>query len=438
MSTKHARKHTEPQLGFLGLEDLVDEDPARGGRGGNKAMSAEFMRYLITQGAKDGLASMGIDALDPAGIDVLEAAGIGYDHLGEQPQYIRSFCSAVPIPFSAFDGIRSSSHTVDLTEAQEVNVLRSLAKIIAPQSTEDPQDSGNTFFTALYPRRSQAVTEDISVPLPFVSAFFDQRCPDLRTGMLSNSRAGATYLILAIITGDVELCQHCLEFGANPNSMVFLHDEDPPPGEMSHGYSPVFMAVLAEQLAVLDTLSQFGGSIHVYDRWGRTPLHAAVAMNSVEVVQWLLAKGAPRYVGDCLNLIPAESADDDYFPDLAMPNAALYGPPPPPPLAVLKAQVQAQHLLPAEDKQSAGGSGSATTTPTAEGATDVPATQLCHCLSGRPAGFCGCVDDMYARWSLDRLRTDWSPGVDFLDLFKKQSTEDRSRMVLTAASRRRK
>lgn len=400
---------------------------------GELKLTRELIECLaMAQGMQDGLAGLGLDA------STLEY--LPNKHL------IRSFCTSIPIPFSAFDGIRRSKHKVELTQAQEENVLKSFEKLVKPQ-----EDKGQG--------SSSRLTKEISVPLPFVSAFFDQRCPELRNGVLANSRSGATYLLLSVITGHQGLCSRCLKAGANPNNMSFLRDENPQLGEMMHGYSPMFIAVLAEQIAVMDLLSSCGGSVHVYDRWGRTPLHAAVAMNSVEVVQWLLAKGAPRYVGDCLNLVPAESAEEDYFPELAMPNLALRGTPPKPPLSYfLEASGQSarggeqdgekatnETEGKASGKDEAGAGAASVTAAEAAAARqfshidkDDPdrKLQLCHCHSGRPSGYCGCVDDMYMRWSLDRLTSTWSRGVDYAGLAQRQNAVEEQKRQTTTNRRR--
>lgn len=311
----------------------------------------------------------------------LDVTPYSYLSGGVDDTLIRSFCSSIPIPFHAFNGIRRSKGKVELNPAQRENAYKAFDKL----REKEPKDA------------------DISASLPFVSVFFYQRCPDLHHNEETPPAEGATFLLLSVITGDKELCQRCLALGANPNNMSFLREENMIGSDMCHGYSPMFMAVLAEQIEILDLLKANGGTIHVYDRWGRTPLHAAVAMNSVEVVQWLLANGAPRYLGDCLNILPAESAEEDYFPELAMPNPALTGFPPKPSLS---------YFLELVDESKA-----------AENALNGERAKLdpCHCHSGRPKGYCGCVDDMYYRWSLDRLNSQWSAGVRFYELAQRST-----------------
>lgn len=325
--------------------------------------------FAVPKGVQDGLAHLGLSA---------------YDYLpGED--CIRSFCSSIPIPFHAFNGIRASQGKVELSPVQRDNVLKAFDKLV----------------------EGVDAAKEISEPLPFVTAFFYKLCPDLQRGNTSQQPAeGATYLLLSVITGDTELCQRCLKAGANPNNMSFLREEADMGTDMFHGYSPMFMAVLAEQIEIMNILSEAGGIVHVYDRWGRTPLHAAVAMNSVDVVQWLLAKGAPRYVGDCLNILPAESAEEDYFPDLAMPNPALCGFPKKPSIDYFIELVEGTKMP------------GPNFTPRST-CLEKEHIERCHCRSERPKGFCGCVDDMFYRWSMDRLDAMWNPGVDFFALSHK-------------------
>ncbi|CAJ1011955.1 putative Ankyrin repeat (3 copies)/Ankyrin repeat (many copies) [Leishmania naiffi] len=351
-----------------------------------------------------------------------------YDYADRR--HIRNFSMSIPIPFSAFDGIRRSKHQVQLTAAQEENVLKSFSKLL---NGEDTKKNGAT------PPAKGA--REISVALPFVSAFFDQRCPELHNSVLTGSREGATYLLLSIITGHKELCAKCLKAGANPNNMSFLRDESPAPGDMFHGYSPVFMAVLAEQVDILELLCSSGGSIHVYDRWGRTPLHAAMALESTETVQWLLAKGAPLYVPDGFGILPADSCVGTQYAEYSMPMLALQESPKCPPPSYFNEAAKSWATPVPENKSKAekGPTKDAAATSSDGSAAEGEARmEPCRCHSGRPVGFCGCIDDMLVRWARDRLSTEWSPGVNFSELAKKQAAaeEERKRTTYSAGSNR--
>ncbi|KPI84286.1 hypothetical protein ABL78_6653 [Leptomonas seymouri] len=387
----------------------------------------------LTKGLDKG--GMGSMVLDPF---------CSYDYADRR--HIRNFSMSIPIPFSAFDGIRCSKHQVQLTAAQEENVLKSFDKLLnGDDSKKASSGNGGSSGTPM-----AKGAREISVALPFVSAFFDQRCPELRNGVLTSSREGATYLLLSVITGHKELCSKCLKAGANPNSMSFLRDEAPAPGDMFHGYSPVFMAVLAEQLEILDLLSSCGGSVHVYDRWGRTPLHAAMAMESTETVQWLLAKGAPLYVPDGFGILPADGCVGNQFAEYSMPMLALQSPPTcPSPSYFAEASKSWTTPDPESGKDAdkvgrgSGATGTTASSPTNAAITtssakvDAAKFEMCHCHSGRPRGYCGCVDDMLVRWSRDRLNTEWSPGVDFSALAKKQvaTEEERKRATYNTSNR---
>lgn len=402
---------------------LSSEAPANG----ELSLPPALLEQLTKGFDKGGMGSMVLDPFCP------------YDYA--ERRHIRNFSMSIPIPFSAFDGIRRSKHQVQLTAAQEENVLKSFDKLL---NGDDGKKTGNNGGGSSGAPTSKGARE-ISVALPFVGAFFDQRCPELRNGVLTSSREGATYLLLSVITGHKELCAKCLKTGANPNNMSFLRDEAPAPNEMFHGYSPVFMAVLAEQLEVLDLLSSCGGSVHVYDRWGRTPLHAAMAMESTETVQWLLGKGAPLYIPDGFGILPADSCVGNQFGEYSMPMLALQRPPTCPPPSYF-AETSRSWTSPdpeaskESEKANKESTTAAATSPAATASSakaDAAKFELCHCHSGRPVGYCGCVDDMLVRWSRDRLNTEWSPGVDFSALAKKQAAteEERKRAAYNAGSR---
>eukprot|EP00658_Telonema_sp_P-2_P073672 TRINITY_DN62783_c0_g1_i2.p1 TRINITY_DN62783_c0_g1~~TRINITY_DN62783_c0_g1_i2.p1 ORF type:complete len:298 (+),score=68.89 TRINITY_DN62783_c0_g1_i2:177-1070(+) len=201
--------------------------------------------------------------------------------------------------------------------------------------------------------------------VPLVSAFIEKHCPELKSisSHVGVARPGATLLMLSVVTGHVELCLECLKLGANPNSCKFLTDVEAPDNSLRHGYSPMFMACLCEQIEIMKLLYANGGSIHIADRWGRTPLHAAAAMGSTDVVDWLVSVGAPRKVVDVSMQKPGEVCEGKVLPQLAT-TSVLFRP--------------------------------------------VSQKQPCHCTSQRLYGRCGCIDDMSDRWYRDRLSAPWS------------------------------
>lgn len=332
---------------------------------------------------------------------------------------IRNFCSSIPIVFHSFQGIRKSNGPVQLDASRRSHIERGFEKLLAEiESSSNNTPHENSKGAGVLGPAPNAITtpkKDISEPQVGVRAFFDFLCPELKQDDEKPSAEGATFLLLSVITGDKTLCQRCLSAGANPNNLSFLSDVRPLKSDMSHGYSPVFIAVLAEQIEILEMLCAAGGTVHVYDRWGRTPLHAAVATNSVEMVQWLMGKGAPRYVGDCLSILPAESAEEDYFPELAMPNPALSGYPKKPSIDYFVALVEETTQQQGQQQQEWEGRTSDMATTAAAKTLKKEHIELCHCHSGRPKGFCGCIDDMFLRWSMDRIDGMWNPPD--LDLF---------------------
>ncbi|KEG08657.1 hypothetical protein DQ04_06701020 [Trypanosoma grayi] len=279
---------------------------------------------------------------------------------------LRSFCTTPALQWSSFSCMQKGN--VAPSEAQARGVAEDFAKLTSLSST------GTT-------GSQNIIAESVSS----VSAFLEECCPKLCPKKGEKLHRGSTFLLFAVITGDTELARRCLELGANPNSMGFLSDPDGPVNQMQHGYSPMFISVIVGKVEVMSVVHHFGGSIHVYDRWGRTPFNAAVALGDTEIVQWLLAKGAPRCIGNCMSLQP----DASTFPEMTSLNPALHRRP---------------ELCNNEEE-----------------------APLCHCHSGRPKGFCGCVDDMFSRWSYDRLRSPWHAGMDFNALATAYAASARTR-----------
>eukprot|EP00744_Colponema_vietnamica_P008288 GILI01011839.1.p1 GENE.GILI01011839.1~~GILI01011839.1.p1 ORF type:complete len:477 (+),score=63.57 GILI01011839.1:30-1460(+) len=256
------------------------------------------------------------------------------------PKFLRTYAESCPLPWNTFLRLRKSwGQPIKLTEAQEENIFRAIEKI--PQGVGSIHDS-----------------------LPFVTAFLEKHCPELKSSkVVTEPRHGTTLLLLSVITGNAKLCYECLKLGANPNNCSFLTDLDAPDNRLRHGYSPMFMACICEQVEIMTMLRQHGGSIHVTDRWGRTPLHAAAAMGSKEVLTWLVAEGAPRKVVDIDLQKPGEVCEGKVIPALTT-TSSLFRP------------------------------------------VDQPVT--CHCNNKKFSGKCGCIDDMTDAWYKDRLTSIWS------------------------------
>lgn len=285
------------------------------------------------------------------------------------PKILRGYNWSPPLPWSTFLRLRRSWGQIKLSQQQEEHVFKALEKS-QPGKIHDA--------------------------LPFVSAFIDKHCPELRHKNIAVPRPGATFLLLAVITGNVELCRRCLELGANPNSCKFLTDADAPDNQLRHGYSPMFLACICEQLEIMELLRQHGGSIHIIDRWGRTPLHAAAAMGSTDVLRWLTKEGAPRKVVDVDLQMPGELCVGKVIPALSQPSLLFLEP---------RKVAEGGEVEPMfctccrfrDDPVTAPG----TSGSVSEKTDAVRSTK-------RKIGHCGCVDDMYTRWYADRLRSTWS------------------------------
>ncbi|EPY25723.1 hypothetical protein STCU_06520 [Strigomonas culicis] len=301
-------------------------------------------------------------------------------------RYIRYFSSKLPTTFAVFNQIRTTTRTVSLSEKQLSSVMKGF------EATISGQEAGGVM----------EVEKRISDPLPFVSVFFEQLCPQAISPKATRPLSGATFLLLSVITGNLELCERCLRAGANPNNMSFLQDEKPAMSEMFHGYSPMYIAVLAEQMEVLELLSRYGGSVNVYDRWGRSPLLAAVQMDNVDLARWLLEKGAERFHRDSFGLTPTAHA-------VGMPMIRLL------------------EEVSVEEKKEDGTVQIVRLCGTKEG--------LCSCGSGRAKYRCGCVDDMYARHRDERSNFTWAPQGDFKKILEAEQhmlAQKKIRMVLAA------
>ncbi|EKG03870.1 hypothetical protein TCSYLVIO_005076 [Trypanosoma cruzi] len=289
---------------------------------------------------------------------------------------LRSFCTAPAIPWSAFNPIRGNITLPNEISAKDIT--ESLAKLSGSNCNRSSGAGGNNNNT-----NAAGAQNSIAEPVKSIAKFFEELCPELCGKKKDSMNRGATYLLLAVVTGSVEIARRCLELGADPNNMSFLSDPDVAVNQMQHGYSPMFIAVIAGRLDVISLLREFGGSINVYDRWGRTPLHAALAIGNAEVVEWLLSEGVSRCIGSCVTMLP----ENTKYPGLAPPIPALQNRPKP-------------CSNPAE-------------------------ADLCHCRLKGPKGYCGCVDDMFLRWSYDRLQASWLSGMDLSALSAKYASGTR-------------
>lgn len=311
---------------------------------------------------------------------------------------LRSFCTTPVIPWSAFDELRRESMLIGEEHAK--NIAEDLAKLtssngdssIGDGDNNNNDNSNTNNCTSMYLAIGQS---RIAEPVKSIGKLFEELFPMLCATKCGSLHRGATFLMLAVITGNVELARRCIELGANPNNMSFLSDQDVAINQMQHGYSPMFISIITGKIEMMSLLHHYGGSLYVYDRWGRSPLQAAVAIGNTEVIEWLLSKGAPRCIGSCVPIFQ----DTAKFPALAQPHPTLMRRP-----------------------------GSRDGGKQKDG--DDEHLVSCHCRSGRPKGYCGCVDDMFLRWSFDRLQTRWLPGLDLSTLAAAHVTNGKKKMIV--------
>ncbi|EAN77826.1 Ankyrin repeats (3 copies), putative [Trypanosoma equiperdum] len=303
------------------------------------------------------------------------------------PCVLRSFRTAPAISWESFQVIRKGK--VVLGGAHEGAIAEDLAKLSNIYNKTDGPTSTNTNSN----NPSGARGNDINLPVKSIGKFLEDQLPGLCDKRGDSLYRGATFLLLGVLTGNIALAERCLEWGANPNEMSFLSEPFATLDQMRHGYSPMFVAIITGNIAMMNLLHSAGGSLIVYDRWGRTPLHAALALADREVIQWLVEKGAPRCLGNTAPVLQGVTM----CPDLSPVNLALNPRP--------KLSIGHQVGLPGNDE--------AKIVDMKEGDTEKAA--LCHCWSGLPKGYCGCIDDMFLRWSYDRLHSRWQPGITFTE-----------------------
>ncbi|KAH9597466.1 hypothetical protein LSM04_008354 [Trypanosoma melophagium] len=325
------------------------------------------------------------------------------------PHLIRAFCTSPAIPWSAFSCLRSGDIT--LSEADATTVEDNLNKLA---SSSNGNIGGGT--------NAVSIQNSIAESVKSIGRFLEEHCPELCTKKDEATYRGATFLMLGVVTGNMDLTRRCLELGANPNNMSFMSDPEVPVNQMQHGYSPMFISIISGKLGVMSLLHHFGGSVHVYDRWGRTPLHAALALEDVEVVQWLLSKGVPRCIGNFVSLLLDAPSE---YKEVTLPHPALHPPPSLPPRYVQEQEEAKKEKEEKEEKKEVknedGDMGE-------KGKIKKKIEPIpCHCQSGRPKGYCGCVDDMFIRWSYDRLHSWWQSETNFSALAAAHATASRNR-----------
>uniref|UniRef100_A0A7S1LPR9 Ankyrin repeat protein n=1 Tax=Neobodo designis TaxID=312471 RepID=A0A7S1LPR9_NEODS len=318
---------------------------------GGRRLGAQQRRRELTSGA----GSSSDDDSDGQSM-VAEVSSTGSSPASDV-KLLRYHCLDAPLQWSVFVRLRKSWGDLSLTEVQYSRVLEAIDKV-------------------------KQGSMRIDATQPFVSAIVDRHCPELKPPTKSGPREGCTFLLLAVITGDTALLKTCLDLGANPNDVRFLTETNALQSYVRHGFTPFFMACICERIDCMAMLHDKGASVHVSDRWGRTPLHAAAALGNSEVMEWLLAHGAPRLVTDRDSFRPGE---------MCVGKVILPGP--------------SEHVLLRPESKAFFNGAQVSASP------DAP---TCSCGSTRSQGSCGCFDDMHHRWFADRVSAQWIP-FEFID-----------------------
>lgn len=304
------------------------------------------------------------------------------------PNVYAGYTSETKLPFSAFQSLRkqggkqgssstsseggSHSPEVMLTEQQEANVMKALKRVADGHG-------------------------GIEDSLPFVSAMIEKHCPALSEYMTNTvTRAGATFLLLAVMCGHKPLAEACLQLRAQPNSAAYLSWPPPPANEMEgeapmtrHGFSPLFLAVICQRLEIAELLYAAGGYVGTTDRWGRTPLHAAYTLGDDEMVRWLLSKKALQSTFDRDRLRPGEDVHDVFPPPLARPR------------------VTKMPLTKGDPATAGADSNEKTSVPDALGAKGTGQQKWACSATGNEAAMCHCQDCMEERLRLERAISNW-------------------------------
>ncbi|KAK9768493.1 hypothetical protein K7432_000832 [Basidiobolus ranarum] len=104
----------------------------------------------------------------------------------------------------------------------------------------------------------------------------------------------------AISENDISEAFKCLILGA---SVDWKNDS-------KNGTAAIHVAVLKDDLVLLEFLLQYSCDINIADTNGRTALHYASEMNNIRIVVFLLKRGAKCTIKDCNNQTPLEVALD--------------------------------------------------------------------------------------------------------------------------------
>jgi ankyrin repeat protein len=122
---------------------------------------------------------------------------------------------------------------------------------------------------------------------------------------------GATPLMKAATTSDVELIQVLLDAGANPNLTT---DDHTTPLMMAAGLNWRDIGSLGsddESLEAIKVLMARGADVNAFNDDGQTALHGAAQRGSIPVIKFLLAQGAKPSVKNKRGRMPVDEASGD-------------------------------------------------------------------------------------------------------------------------------
>ncbi|UOE94876.1 ankyrin repeat domain-containing protein [Alkalihalobacillus sp. LMS39] len=108
---------------------------------------------------------------------------------------------------------------------------------------------------------------------------------------------GYTVLFKAIQTNKTKMVDYLLEYGADPHYLVYDQTER----SMSYSYTPLMMASVYGNLAVIESLLYRGVDVNAQNIFGETALMFAVRNNHIEAASTLIDFGADLWLTENTN-----------------------------------------------------------------------------------------------------------------------------------------
>ena len=140
-----------------------------------------------------------------------------------------------------------------------------------------------------------------------------QYCPEqlmftvaVAVALWTTADAADKQLTDAVAQGDKNQVKRLLRNGVGPNDASQIPDE---------GYTPLHIAVGEDRVDIADLLVRAGAKLEAKDLDGRTALHRATWIGSVESTKWLLGQGADVLAMDKQGKTPIDLAlEHNYAP----------------------------------------------------------------------------------------------------------------------------